>query len=147
MKHGNIRAVALCVFLHDGKLLVAEGFDAINKQKFGRPPGGTIEFGESSQRAIVREIREEIRAEIKNLQYWQTLENIFTYDGEIGHEIVFMYRGDLVDQELYDRSTIDGDENGNPLRAIWVPLADFSDERFPLYPTGLLEMIQKEESL
>lgn len=147
MMQGKIRAVALCVFLHKGKLLVVDGFDPIKKQKFGRPPGGTIEFGESSQKAIVREIREEIGAEIKNLQYWGTLENIFTYDGEIGHEIVFMYRGDLVDPELYDRSRIDGDENGNPLRAIWVPLADFSNGCFPLYPSGLRAMIQKEESI
>jgi len=144
MKPGKIRAIALCVFLHEGKLLVGEGYDTIKQQSFGRPLGGTIEFGESSHRTIVREIREELGAEITNLRYLGTVENIFTYNGEIGHEIVLMYRGDFKDQGYYQRSPIDGIENGDPLRAIWVPLADFASGLMPLYPSGLLEMIQKE---
>jgi 8-oxo-dGTP pyrophosphatase MutT (NUDIX family) len=145
MKPGKIRTIALCVFQHDGKLLVGEGYDTIKQQSFGRPLGGTIEFGESSHRTIVREIREELGAEITNLRYLGTLENIFTYNGEIGHEIVLMYRGDFMDQGYYQRSPIEGIENGNPLLAIWVPLADFANGLMPLYPNGLLEMIQKEE--
>jgi 8-oxo-dGTP pyrophosphatase MutT (NUDIX family) len=147
MKPGKIRAIALCVFLHDGKLLVGEGYDSSKQQAFGRPLGGTIEFGENSHTTIVREIREELGAEITHLRFLGTLENIFTYNGEIGHEIVLMYRGDFIDRGFYEGSPIDGIENGNPLRAIWVSLDNFSQERFPLYPTGLLEMIQKEVSL
>ena len=140
----KIRAIALCVFLHEGKLLVSDGYDAIKQQSFGRPLGGTIEFGESSHNTIVREIREEVGAEITNLRYLGILENIFTYNGEIGHEIVLMYRGDFVDPAYYQRSPIDGNENGHPLRAIWVPLADFARGLMPLYPDGLFELIQKE---
>jgi 8-oxo-dGTP pyrophosphatase MutT (NUDIX family) len=144
MKLGMIRAIALCVFLHDGKLLVGEGFDDIKQQAFGRPLGGTIEFGENSRTTIVREIREEIGADITNLRFLGILENIFTYNGEMGHEIVLMYRGDFVDQRYYQRPLIDGNENGTPIRAIWVPLTGFSMEHMPLYPTGLMEMIQNE---
>ena len=145
MKPGKIRAIALCVFQHEGKLLVGEGYDTIKQQSFGRPLGGTIEFGEPSGSTIVREIREELGAEITNLRYLGTLENIFTYNGEIGHEIVLMYRGDFIDQDYYQRSPIVGIDDGGPLRAIWVPLADFANGLMPLYPDGLLEMIQKEE--
>jgi len=146
MKPGKIRAIALCVFLHEGKLLVGDGYDTIKQRSFGRPLGGTIEFGESSREAIVREIREELGAEITHLRYMGTLENIFTYNGEIGHEIVLMYRGDFADPRYYQRSPIDGIENGHPLRAIWVPLTDFARGLMPLYPDGLLELIQKEEN-
>jgi 8-oxo-dGTP pyrophosphatase MutT (NUDIX family) len=145
MKPGKIRAIALCVFLHDGKLLVGDGYDTIKRQSFGRPLGGTIEFGESSHDTIVREIREELGAEITNLSYLGTLENIFTYNGEVGHEIVLMYRGDFVDPSFCERSPIDGIENGNPIRAIWVPVEDFERGLMPLYPAGLLEIIRKEE--
>jgi 8-oxo-dGTP pyrophosphatase MutT (NUDIX family) len=147
MKPGKIRAIALCAFLHEGKLLVGEGHDEIKQQTFGRPLGGTIEFGEPSSTTIVREIREELGAEITNLRYLGTLENIFIYNGAIGHEIVLMYRADFMDQKFYQRSLIDGIEDGNPLRAIWVPLANFMGGLMPLYPNGLLEMILKEEHL
>ncbi len=147
MKPGKIRAIALCVFLHDGKLLVGDGYDAIKKQSFGRPLGGTIEFGEHSHNTIVREIREELGAEIKNVSYLGTLENIFTYNGAVGHEIVLMYQGDFVDPAFYQRSPIEGIENGDPIQAIWVPLADFERGVLPLYPAGLLELIKKEENL
>src|SRR3972149_1013216 len=125
MKPGKIRAIALCVFLHEGKLLVGEGYDEVKLQSFGRPLGGTIEFGESSNKTIVREIREELGAEITHLRFLGILENIFTYNGETGHEIVLMYRGDFIDQGYYQRSPIDGIENGHPIRAIWIPLGDF----------------------
>lgn len=147
MKPGKVRAIALCVFLHDGKVLVGEGYDRVKQQFFGRPLGGTIEFGETSHKTIVREIREELGAEIIHLRYLGTLENIFTYNGEIGHEIVLIYRGDFVDQQLYGKSPIDGIENGDPIRAIWVPLADLKCEVMPLYPAGLLELILNEENL
>jgi 8-oxo-dGTP pyrophosphatase MutT (NUDIX family) len=144
MKPGKIRPIALCVFHHEGKILVGEGYDEIKQQTFGRPLGGAIEFSEPSHKTIVREIREELGAEITNLHYLGILENIFTYNGEIGHEIVLMYRGDFLDPIYYQKSPIDGIEDGDPLRAIWVPLVDFARGRMPLYPTGLLEMIQKE---
>ena len=147
MKPGKIRAIAICIFLKEGKLLVQEGFDTVKMQTFGRPLGGRIEFGEYSQETVVREIREEIGAEVTDLYYWGTLENIFTYKGETGHEIVFIYRGDLVDRSLYELPHIDCIENGEPIRAAWIPLRDFSPEHIPLYPTGLLDLIRKKENL
>ena len=57
------------------------------------PWGGTIEFGERSEQTAIRELREEreeIGAEIKSLRLLGTLENIFTLDGNTGHEIVMV---------------------------------------------------------
>jgi 8-oxo-dGTP pyrophosphatase MutT (NUDIX family) len=141
MKPGKVRAIAICVFEHDGKLLVGEGHDEIRQQTFGRPLGGTIEFGEYSSQTIVREIHEELGAEITSLRFLGTIENVFNYNGEIGHEIVLVYRGELVDQGLYNCSRIEGIENGDPIHAVWMLLADFQSGKIPLYPTGLLELI------
>lgn len=145
MKPGKVRAIALCVFFKNGKLLVGEGFDEVKQQAFGRPLGGTIEFGESSHNTIVREIWEEIGAEITNLRFLGVLENIFTYNGQTGHEIVLIYRGEFVDPGYYKRSPIEGSENGHPIRASWVSIEDFEQGIMPLYPIGLLDMVQKEE--
>jgi 8-oxo-dGTP pyrophosphatase MutT (NUDIX family) len=143
MKIGKVRSIAICVILREGKILVGEGFDEVKHERFGRPLGGTIEFGEYSQDTIVREIDEELGAEIRNLEYWGTLENIFTYNGQTGHEIVCVYRGDFADQRLYEQTVIEGNENGDPIRAVWVLLEDFELGKMPLYPTGLLEMIHR----
>ena len=43
-----------------------------------RPIGGTIEFGERGEEAVRREFREEIAAELTEVRYLGTLENIYT---------------------------------------------------------------------
>src|SRR4051812_6931891 len=95
MAKKRIRPIAICIFMKGDRTLVAEGYDVAKKQTFYRPLGGGIKYGERSQDAVVREVREEIGAEAINLRYLATIENIFTYNGEVGHEIVQVYRGDL----------------------------------------------------
>ena len=46
MKKNRIRPLAICVFLNNNRILVAEGYDPIKQQTFYRPLGGGIEFGE-----------------------------------------------------------------------------------------------------
>jgi hypothetical protein len=41
----KIRPIAICVFRHKDRILVAEGYDPVKKQTFYRPLGGVIEFG------------------------------------------------------------------------------------------------------
>jgi len=93
MKKNKIRPLAICVFCNHNRILVAEGYDPVKKQTFYRPLGGGIEFGESSEHTIHRELMEEIGAEVSDLKYLGTLENIFVFNGEPGHEIVMVYDG------------------------------------------------------
>jgi ADP-ribose pyrophosphatase YjhB (NUDIX family) len=136
-----IRALAICVFCQADRILVVEDRDSVKGETFYRPLGGGIEFGETGACAVSREIREEIGAEVRELQYLGTLENIFTYNGAPGHELVQVYRGRFADASLYSRDSISGVEsNGTPMAVLWKALDFFSPSR-PLYPTGLLELI------
>lgn len=147
MKPNVIRSIAICVFRHDGRVLAAEGREPLTAQLFYRPLGGAIEFGELSAATIERELDEEMGVAVTGLRYLGTLENIFTYDGQTGHEIIMVYDGEFVDASLYERPSLEGaEDDGEPLRAVWVNLADCLDPAAPpLYPTGLLELLAGQE--
>jgi 8-oxo-dGTP pyrophosphatase MutT (NUDIX family) len=143
MIEGVIRPIAICLFRHNGRILAAEGYDAVKQQLFYRPLGGTIEFGETSQETIVRELREELEVEVKELRYLGTLENIFTYQGKIGHEIVVVYDGAFMDQRLYEQPVLYGYEidDSSKIKAVWIETAARGPESPPLYPDGLPELL------
>lgn len=143
MKPNVIRPIAICVFRHNGRILAAEGFDPLKQQPFYRPLGGAIEFGEYSADTIRRELGEELGAAVVDLRYLGTLENVFTFNGQTGHEIVMVYDGGFADRALYDRPVIEGaEDDGEKIRAVWVKLADCASPAAPpVYPTGLLELL------
>ena len=57
--HSAVRPIALCLFRHGSKVLVSDEVDPVSGERFHRPLGGGIEYGESSEEAVIREIREE----------------------------------------------------------------------------------------
>ena len=141
----TIRALAICVFAYAGKILVSVAHDPIKNLTFGRPLGGGIEFGETGEETIHRELIEEIGAQVSGLRYLGTLESIFTYLGTPGHELVRVYDGELVDRALYEREFIMGMEtDGQPFRAEWRTLDSFGPE-LPLFPVGLMELLRNKE--
>jgi NADH pyrophosphatase NudC (nudix superfamily) len=143
MQPKRIRPLALGLFLRDGKLLVFEGYDPVKDETFYRPLGGGIEFGETGAQALAREMREEIGAEVTNVRYLGLSENIFTGNGETGHEIVLLYEAELVDRSFYERDDLQGVEPGGvTFRVLWKPLADFADGCVPLYPDGLFALLE-----
>ena len=143
MTDGHIRPIAICAFRKGDRILVVEGHDSSTNVSFFRPLGGGIKFGETSEMALVREIREEIGAGVSNLQYIGTLENIFTFDGAKHHEIVQVYDGQFADAKLYSATHIVGAEStGAPMRILWRSIESFSSQS-PLYPDGLLELLRR----
>ncbi len=142
MRPQQIRVITICLIYKDDSILVFEGYDHTKAQTFYRPLGGGIDFGETSLDALQREFHEEINAQLVNLRYFCTLENIFTCYGETGHEIVIIYTGEFADKSIYDKNVIVGrEDNGDAFKALWMPISGFQKGRFPLYPDGLLEIL------
>lgn len=140
LREGTVRVAALCILRDGDRILLALGY-ADTKGEFYRPLGGQVEFGERSRDTVVREIREEIRAEITNLKYVGVLENFYSRSGQPQHEIVLVYQAELVDQRFAQRTFIQGMEEGEMFEAEWVSLSEFASGQATLFPDGLLEMI------
>ncbi|HSL42972.1 MAG TPA: NUDIX hydrolase [Anaerolineales bacterium] len=141
----HIRPVAICVFLKENKILVSKGYDSVKGEHFYRPLGGGIEFGENSKETICRELMEEVNLEVNgnSLRYLGAVENLFTFNGKPGHEIVLIYDGALKEPGVYEQAVIIGKEaNGEEICAVWKSLDEFDDEGLILYPTGLLELLR-----
>jgi ADP-ribose pyrophosphatase YjhB (NUDIX family) len=137
----TVRPIAIAIIRRGERIFVAEGTDEVAEETFYRPLGGLVEFGERGSDTVRREIREEIGAELANVRYLGTIENIFTYNGEAGHEIVMVYEADFADPAMYDKPEVMARENGAPpFTATWKGMADFGP-RTPLYPAGLLDKL------
>ena len=138
----RIRPLAICVFRRDdGCILAAPGFDNVTNQRFYRPLGGEIEFGERAEDAVRREIREEVGCEVEDVRLLGVFENLFTFLGAEGHELVWSFEARLADASLYEGDSVTCDEGGSAFEAQWVPLEAFLRGDFPLYPDGLLELL------
>lgn len=135
------RPVAVALIRRGDDVLVFDVPDKVKGVVGWRLPGGTIEFGEPGSEAVVREIREELDVEVVDPIYLGTVENIFTYLGVNGHELVRVYTVRFADTALYDRERFECIEaNGVRFTCIWKPVVDFRAGA-SLYPDGLLELI------
>lgn len=142
----KIRPIAICLIQDPerDRILVLEGHDPIKGDLFYRPLGGGIEFGERGWDAVIREFQEELGAELEVLRHLATLENIFTYKGRPGHEIVLLYAGRLANPELYERDEIEGQEdNGKSFKAVWAPIPELLSGHKRLVPEALVELLPR----
>jgi len=139
MEKEKIRPIAICICRDGDRILVAEYRE--KGRIYYRPLGGMIEFGERGEEAIRREFREEINADLTEVRYLGLLENIYAEGGQRAHQIVLVYDGRLSDASLYEKETIQGDELGEPFKAVWKRLDEFGPEKPPVYPDGLLELL------
>lgn len=118
-KKERIRPISICLLRRGEEILVHEAYDSVKQQGFARPLGGGIDFGETSEAAAIREIKEELGADITDVKLLGIVENIFVYEGERGHEIVFVYDGRFVDESLYQRESLDVVEGKRQFKAVW----------------------------
>ena len=141
MKKSRIRPIALCLFRWQEHILVHQGHDAVKQTHFYRPLGGGLDFGESSHDAIIREIQEELGADICDVTLLGILESFFDYEGNPGHEIVFVYDAHFVDQTMYRQSSLKGVEGSQTFEAEWRSLQELRHQPETLVPEGLWTLL------
>lgn len=135
----NIRVLALCIFSSNGRILAARGVDTTKNEVFYRPFGGGVEFGETAVAAVKREIAEELDKKITEPSLISVRENIFTFNGKIGHEIVFIFDANFVDDSIYRAATVEGIEEDKKLELVgsWISISDILAGNVTVYPRGI----------
>jgi ADP-ribose pyrophosphatase YjhB (NUDIX family) len=103
-----------------------------NPRGFHRLIGGSVELGERHVDTIRREVDEELGATIRDLAFLTAAENIFTIDGVLGHEIVFLYSGRLEPAPPATGATLT-ESDGSTVPVVWRSLSGEREE-VPLYP-------------
>ena len=112
-----------------------------NPNGYHRLIGGGVDLGESATDAIVREVGEELGAAIDDLAFMAAVENIFRFDGVLGHEIVFIYSGRLDPQPASTDATLT-ESDGSVVSVVWRPFDD-ADKSVPLYPAAVVPWVQR----
>lgn len=138
-KFKEIRPIVLGIAKNNKRILVSEGYDKVKNKAFYRCLGGGIEFQETSQEALKREFKEELSIDITVEEFCGISENIFTFQGKKGHEIVFFYNIKIKDEdykEIYPKIDDDGEDV-----AIWVDIDEFKSHKKILYPEEILKYL------
>jgi ADP-ribose pyrophosphatase YjhB (NUDIX family) len=145
MDKASIRPVVICLFRKGDRILVSESYDSSEGYYFCRPLGGGIEFGEHSRDALLREIREELDAEVERLELVGVLENIFVCEGARGHEIVFVYDAEFKDRGVYERGELRGyrAETDEGFVARWRSPEEIRARNVRLVPEGLADLLSR----
>lgn len=133
----HIRPLAVTVVRKGNEVLGMECFDIKKNQIFYRLLGGGIEFGETAEEAVVREWKEELGLDIKIISQLGVEENIFIFEGNPGHEIVFFFEVELANQEDYDREFKMCEEEHAHTKIKWIDLGGDA----LIYPAGFRKFI------
>jgi ADP-ribose pyrophosphatase YjhB (NUDIX family) len=134
----TVKAMAIIARPGDGALLVSE-HTRDKDGPFHRPLGGHVEYGERALDTIHREILEEIGQPLTEVRLLSVIENIFTWNGSLQHEVVFAFSAGFADAAAYRIAEQHiRDETGPPTRVIWRAPGTVSP---PLYPEGVAGLV------
>ncbi|MHC4472856.1 MAG: NUDIX hydrolase [Planctomycetota bacterium] len=111
------------VAVHDGRVLLHQA----EHEDFWSVPGGRAELLETSRSTLLREMREEIGAEVRVGRLLWIVECFFTHQGETYHELCLYYLMELPPgSEALERESFESEDCGVGLEFRWFPLDELS---------------------
>jgi ADP-ribose pyrophosphatase YjhB (NUDIX family) len=120
----KVRAAAIVV--RDGRLLL----HSMPGRDYWMAPGGGVRFGETSRRAVAREIREELGVEPKVGRLLWVVEHFFQSTVRKRHQVAWFHEVALPDDcGAVRRETWQIDEADGRVTFRWVPLKDLATLR------------------
>lgn len=139
------RLKSVVVLQHRDHLLFSVGHDPAGPhggapRDFLIPVGGGIEFGERAADAARREVQEELGITVDGLVLLGVLENIFTWNGSTGHEVVFCYLADIADRAVVPATLRESDGTICPVR--WLTIAELAGQSLPVFPSGIFGLLR-----
>ncbi|WP_265444592.1 NUDIX hydrolase [Flexivirga meconopsidis] len=136
-----IRVTSMAILLSpDGRrqAVCRLGPTAEHPRGFHRLLGGSVEHGERAADALARELREELGTEVVEAHLVEVVENIFTVNGEPGHEVAFVFATRLADAGAIPQDGGTFTEDGARLPVVWRELSAADD--VPLFPAEAVEL-------
>ena len=119
----SIRAKVVCVLRNAERMLLICATDPHDGQSFLLPPGGGVEFGETLESAVRRELFEEVGIQLPAVRRVGMLETFFKFAGRPEHELVFVYEAECDAPDLCDRDAIEIIESNGERLPARVPRA------------------------
>lgn len=137
----NFKLRASGVVINNGKVL----FVTMDNNDFMCLPGGHVELGETTEEAVLREMREEVNIEFKIEKYLGIVENFFInkFSKKI-HEVSFYYLTSPINEiEDKDFMLMENDKGHDvKLSFKWIDLKEF--DNYNIRPAFLKDILKQE---
>ncbi|MGH1283947.1 NUDIX domain-containing protein [Bacillus toyonensis] len=131
----HLRAEVMIVNDEHSKVLV----QCDENESFYRFPGGSIEFGETSKDAIIRELIEEYDLKVDVHELAIVNEHIFEWNNEKGHHCTLLIHWgtaqEVVTNEIRHKEHED-------IILIWKRIEELKEK--PTYPEGIISYLEED---
>ena len=135
----SYRVAGICV--QNGKVLLQKPTND-NAYAF---PGGHVEFGETNEKTLVREFKEEIGADIRVGEMKWVAEVFFPWGSKPCHQICLYYLVEILNADIPKdgmfMATEQMEGRNSQLEYHWVKLDEVG--HLEVYPTNTIELLQK----